>query len=113
MAAGDSIGYGATFTAAEPMAVAVVGLGYGDGLPRLLSNRGMAALRGRRCPIVGRISMDLTAVDVTAVGAQTGDWVEFVGATVTVDEVAAWAQTIPYEVLTGLGRRPAREYRGP
>jgi len=113
VAAGDSIGYGASFTAAEPMEVAVVGLGYGDGLPRLLSNRGMAALLGQRRPIVGRVSMDLTAVDVTGLGAQTGDWVEFIGAAVTVDEVAAWAQTIPYEVLTGLGRRPAREYLGP
>lgn len=113
VAAGDSIGYGATFTAARPMEVAVVGLGYGDGLPRLLSNRGMAALRGQRRPIVGRVSMDLTAVDVTGLGTQTGDWVEFIGRTVSVDEVAGWAQTIPYEVLTGLGQRPAREYLGP
>jgi len=113
VAAGDSIGYGATFTASQPMEVAVVGLGYGDGLPRLLSNRGMAALRGQRRPIVGRVSMDLTAVDVTGLGAQTGDWVEFIGTTVTVDEVAAWARTIPYEVLTGLGRRPVREYLEP
>jgi alanine racemase len=107
--AGETIGYGATFTAPAPMDVAVVGLGYGDGLPRLLSNRGEAALAGRRCAIVGRISMDLTAIDVTGAGARVEDWVEFFGPTVSVDEVAAWAQTIPYEVLTGIGRRPARE----
>ena len=110
VAAGDSVGYGATFTAPAPMEVAVVGLGYGDGLPRLLSNRGEAWLDGARCPIVGRVSMDLTTVDVSGRGAREGDWVEFLGAGVSVDEVAAWAETIPYEVLTGIGRRPQRLY---
>ena len=108
--AGESIGYGATFTAPAPMEVAIVGLGYGDGLPRLLSNRGEGSLGGARCPIVGRVSMDLTAVDVTGRNARIEDWVEFIGAAVSVDEVAQWADTIPYEVLTGLGRRPVREY---
>ncbi len=111
VAAGESVGYGATYTARSAAEIAVVGLGYGDGLPRLLSNRGEAALAGRRCPIVGRVSMDLTAIDVTGLGAAPGDWVEFLGATVTVDEVAAWAGTIPYEVLTGLGHRPLRRYQ--
>jgi alanine racemase len=109
VAPGESIGYGATFRATAPMEIAVVGLGYGDGLPRLLSNRGEVAFRGRRCAIVGRVSMDLTTVDVTGLGAGLDDWVEFFGPTVLVDEVAAWAETIPYEVLTGLGRRPRRE----
>ncbi len=111
--AGDTIGYGATFTAAAPMRVAVVGLGYGDGLPRLVSNRGFAALGGRRCPIVGRVSMDLTVIDVTSATARLDDWVEFFGPTVLVDEVAQWADTIAYEVLTGIGPRPARQYLGP
>jgi alanine racemase len=113
VAAGESIGYGATFTAPAPMEVAVVGLGYGDGLPRLLSNRGEAVLHGRRCPIVGRISMDLTVIDVTGLEARLEEWVEFLGPTVLVDEVAAWAETIAYEVLTGLGRRSAREFLYP
>ncbi|MFU8816399.1 MAG: alanine racemase [Pseudomonadales bacterium] len=113
VASGETIGYGASFTAARPMEIAVVGVGYGDGLPRLLSNRGEAALDGRRCPIVGRVSMDLTTVDVTGLDARLDDWMEFMGPTVLVDEVAAWAQTIPYEVLTGLGHRPAREYLHP
>lgn len=113
VAAGETIGYGATFTAPASMRVAVVGLGYGDGLPRLLSNRGAAALHGIRCPIVGRVSMDLTVIDVTGVDAHLDDWVEFLGATVLVDEVAEWAETIAYEVLTGLGTRPAREFLGP
>lgn len=113
VAAGESIGYGATFTAEHDMDVAVVGLGYGDGLPRLLSNRGEAAVSGRRCPIVGRISMDLTTIDVTGVAVRLDDWVEFFGATVLVDEVAAWAGTIAYEILTGIGHRPAREFLAP
>ncbi len=111
VAPGDSVGYGASFVAGAAMRLAIVGLGYADGLPRLLSNRGEAALRGRRCPIVGRVSMDLTAVDVTGLDATVGDWVEFIGREVLVDEVAAWADTIPYEVLTGLGARPRRVFR--
>jgi len=110
VAAGDSVGYGATFTARAPMELAIVGIGYGDGVPRLLSNCGQAALRGERCAIVGRVSMDLTTIDVTGRNACLDDWVEIFGATVLVDEVAGWAQTIPYEVLTGLGQRPRREY---
>ncbi|MFW6094453.1 MAG: alanine racemase, partial [Pseudomonadota bacterium] len=113
VAAGEAVGYGATFTADAPMEVAVVGAGYGDGLPRLLSNRGAVALGGVRCPIVGRVSMDLTTVDVTGLGARVGDWVELFGASVSVDEVAGWAETIPYEVLSALGRRPVREFRRP
>jgi alanine racemase len=110
VAAGESIGYGATYVAAKDMTVAVVGVGYADGVPRLLSNRGAAAVGGRRCPIVGRVSMDLTVIDVRGCGIAVGDWVELFGATVSVDEVAAWAETIAYEVLTGLGPRLAREY---
>jgi alanine racemase len=106
--AGESVGYGATYTASDDRDVAIVGLGYADGLPRLLSNRGMAGVDGRRCAIVGRVSMDLTAVDVTGARVAPGDWLEFLGATILVDEVAAWAETIAYEVLTGLGRRARR-----
>jgi alanine racemase len=113
VAPGESIGYGATFTASAVMEVAVVGLGYADGLPRLLSNRGEASFAGRRCPIVGRVSMDLTVIDVTGLGARLDDWVEFFGPNVLLDEVAAWAQTAPYEVLTGLGPRLQREYLHP
>ncbi|MEQ8860600.1 MAG: alanine racemase [Pseudomonadales bacterium] len=112
VAAGESVGYGATFTARAPLRLAVVGLGYADGLPRLLSNRGEVAVGGRRCAIVGRVSMDLTTVDVSGVDAAVGDWVEFVGPQVLVDEVAAWAETIPYEILTGLGARPRRDFVG-
>lgn len=112
VAGGDAVGYGATFVASADMTVAVVGVGYADGVPRLLSNRGMAGVAGRRRPIVGRVSMDLTAVDVSGCPVAEGDWIELFGATVGVDEVAAWAGTIAYEVLTGIGQRPLRVYRG-
>lgn len=110
---GESVGYGATFRAERALDVAIAGIGYADGLPRLLSNRGEAYVRRRRCPIVGRVSMDLTAVDVTGLAVAPDDWIEFMGAHVSVDEIAAWAETIPYEILTGLGRRLERRYLGP
>jgi len=109
--AGQTIGYGATFVASSARLVAVVGAGYADGVPRLLSNRGAASFGDRRLPIVGRVSMDLTCVDATAVPEiRAGDRVAFFGGAVSVDEVAAWAETISYEILTGIGPRVARRY---
>jgi alanine racemase len=109
------VGYGATYVAAPPSRLAVVGVGYADGYPRALGNRAAAALRGERVPVVGRVSMDLVCVDVGRLprdAVAVGDEVELIGATVSLDEVAEAAGTISYEVLTGLGRRLAREYRG-
>ncbi len=108
VAAGDSVGYGATFTAAADTEVAILGAGYADGIPRLLSNRGQVSVGGVRCPVIGRVSMDLMAVDVSGRHAAVGDWVEIFGSVVSIDEVAGWAETLAYEVLTGLGRRPPR-----
>lgn len=110
VAAGASVGYGATYVAADDREVAVVGIGYADGLPRLLSNRGEASINGRRCPIIGRISMDLTLVDVTGQRVVPGDWVQFFGDQISVDEVGRWAESFAYEVLTGIGPRVARVY---
>jgi alanine racemase len=110
--AGSPLGYGASYVAPADMRVAVVGLGYADGLPRLISNRGCAAVGGRRCELLGRVSMDLTLVDVTGLDVQAGDWVEMFGDTVSVDEIAVWAETIAYEVLTGIGERVERVYSG-
>ena len=110
---GESVGYGATFTAPRDMRVATVGVGYADGVVRLLSNRGSAWAQGRRLPFVGRVSMDLTHVDVSDVEALVvGDYVEFLGANVPVDEVAELAETIAYEILTGLDPRDrlSRQY---
>lgn len=108
----ESVGYGASFQAATPLEVAVVGIGYADGLPRALGNRGTAWVAGARRPIVGRVSMDLTEVDVTGLGVRDGDWVEFFGANIPLGEVAECAGTIDYELLTRLGRRLERVYSG-
>ena len=109
---GETIGYGASHQAARRMSVAVIGIGYADGLPRLLSDRGEVFVNGRRCPMLGRVSMDLTAIDATGVGLQVGDWVEVFGPNLPVDEVAAQASTIAYEILTGISQRVERRYEG-
>ncbi|HEU0302740.1 MAG TPA: alanine racemase, partial [Longimicrobium sp.] len=114
--AGWSCGYGATYTARRPERWGTLSIGYGDGLPRALSPGGGEALvRGRRVPIIGRISMDMTVVDLTEVPqAAAGDAATLIGRDggeeITVDEVAARAGTISYEVLTGLAPRLPRLY---
>lgn len=109
--AGVPVGYGATHVTARDTVIAVVGIGYADGVPRALSNRGQVACGKVRVPIVGRVSMDLTLADVTGLPpVQPGDWIEFFGHSIGVDEVAAWADTIGYEILTGLGARVSRVY---
>jgi alanine racemase len=107
------VGYGATYVASPPARLAVVGIGYADGYPRNLGNVGIAAVNQRRVPVVGRVSMDLICVDVGALprnSVRAGDLAELIGPTVGLDEVAAAAGTISYEILTGLGRRVEREY---
>jgi len=109
----QTIGYGATYVAQPPARIAVVGIGYADGYPRSLGNSGTAAVHGKRVPVVGRVSMDLISIDVGALPRDqvaVGDPVELIGPNVGVDEVAAAAGTISYEILTGLGLRPARLY---
>lgn len=114
--AGWTCGYGATYAARGPERWATLCIGYGDGLPRAVSPAGGAALLGgRRAPMVGRISMDVTVVDVTELpDVSPGDVATLVGrdgvAEITVDEVAAQAGTISYEVLTGLTPRLPRVY---
>jgi alanine racemase len=111
----QTVGYGATYAVEPPARLAVVALGYADGYPRALGNRGVVAIAGRRAPVVGRVSMDLLCCDVTALPRElvrVGEPVEAIGPTVTLDEVAAAADTISYEVLTRLSPRLEREYRG-
>jgi alanine racemase len=110
---GSTVGYGATHVARGWERWATVAIGYGDGLPRALGNHGSALVLGRRVPIVGRISMDMTVVDITGVPpAAVGDVATFVGrdgpARIDVDEVAAEAGTISYELLTGITARVPR-----
>ena len=109
--AGVPVGYGATHVTPRDTVIAVVGIGYADGVPRALSNRGQAAFRTITAPIIGRVSMDLTLVDVTDLPpVRPGDWIEFFGSSVGIDEVAAWAGTISYEILTSVGNRVSRTY---
>ncbi|MBN9021227.1 MAG: alanine racemase [Rhizobiales bacterium] len=116
--AGEAVGYGAAETVARETRVAVVGVGYADGYHRRAGATdarpgASGVLHGRRVPLVGRVSMDLMAFDVTDVPeAAHGDWIELFGSHVAVDDVAAYAETIGYELLTGLGRRYARTYSG-
>ncbi len=112
---GSTVGYGATHRVDRPMRLATLAVGYGDGFLRAGSGRGSVFVNGHEAPIVGRISMDLTTVDVGDIPAplvQPGTMVEIIGDGRTVDHVAADAGTIGYEVLTDLGRRYHRRYSG-
>ncbi len=109
---GAPVGYGGTYVADSRRLLATVGLGYADGVPRLLGNLGRVWCNGGYAPIVGRVSMDLLSVDITDLPeVSPGDWVEVFGPHVSVDEVAEHAQTISYEVLTGMGQRVERHYQ--
>ena len=108
---GATIGYGATHTLAEATTLAVIAAGYADGIARALSNRGGVVCNGHRLPMLGRISMDTFTVDVTAAGTiGQGDRAELFGRNISVDEVAALARTIPYELLVRIGPRVERRY---
>lgn len=110
-AAGTGIGYGHDFHADRPMRLATISLGYADGWPRRA--RGSAFHRGVRLPFVGRVSMDSIVIDVSALPAGalgTGDLVEVIGDSQTIDDVAGLAGTIGYEILTGLGNRFHRRW---
>jgi alanine racemase len=117
---GETVGYGASWTVGRPGRIAVVAVGYGDGFLRsAAASKGKPAaevvIAGRRCPVVGRVSMDLFTVDVTDLPEGTvrrGDFATLIGDGMSVDELAAGMGTIGYEVLTNLGRRYHRVYRG-
>lgn len=113
--AGDGLGYGLTASADHDRRIAAISVGYADGWPRRLGNRGSAYIAGQRVPIVGRISMDSLLLDCTAIpesDVRPGTPVELLGASQSVADVADDADTIPYEILTQLGARYARQYWG-
>lgn len=108
---GEGVGYGAIFRAGRPAEIATVSLGYADGLMRANGNRGSAVIEGARVPIVGRISMDLVTLDITGMEpVRVGTEVEFVGDTITLEELAANSGTANYEILTSLSHRAERVY---
>lgn len=111
---GDTVGYGAEFTAEKPMRAATVALGYADGFLRAGWPGGYGVVKGVRAPVLGRVSMDLITVDVTEAGeaARPGALVEFLGPDAGLDEPARTMGTISYELLTRLGGRYTRAYVG-
>lgn len=113
IAAGTGVGYGLDHIAAAPQRIATIAIGYADGWPRSLGSIGAAWHRGIRLPIAGRVSMDSLSVDITALpeGALAeGDFVEVLGSSQSLADVAQGAGTIAYEILTRLGTRHARAY---
>lgn len=109
---GESVGYNGTWSAGRDSLIGVVSVGYADGYPRTLTNRAAASFDGVRVPLVGRVSMDLTTFDLTGTAAREGDWLDLIGPDLPVDEVARLAGTNGYEVMTSLGARYRRVYRG-
>ncbi len=108
---GETVGYGRRGKPTKPSQIAVVPIGYGDGLNRRLSNgRGSFVVRGKTAPIIGSICMDMTLIDVTGTGAREGDEVIIFGEKPSVVDVARILETIPYEVLTGISERVKRVY---
>jgi alanine racemase len=111
VAQGARLGYQGAYGAKGPMRVAVVSVGYGDGLNRRMSNRGVVLLRGERRPIVGLLSMDVTLVDVTGIEAlETGEEVTLIGPGLDAWEMARQCETIAYETLCGIASRVPRIY---
>ena len=112
---GETVSYDATWTAVGARRIATVPVGYADGYRRGLSNRGVALLGGRRVPVAGRVTMDMTMLDVTGTDAALGDLVTLLGEdggdVITVSEMAAASDISPYEILTGLRQRLPRRYR--
>ncbi|PKN51347.1 MAG: alanine racemase [Deltaproteobacteria bacterium HGW-Deltaproteobacteria-13] len=112
---GYGIGYGSTYITRKRTRIATIPVGYGDGYGFILSNQGEALIRGKRAPIVGRVSMDLCTIDVTGVpGCRVGDEVVLLGRQgkeyISANEIAAKAKTISYEVLCALGKRAPRVF---
>lgn len=114
--AGTAVSYGGTHRLSRPSRVAVVAAGYGDGIPTAASNRGRLLIRGRLCPIVGRVTMDQTIVDVTDLpDVAVGDIATILGAQgaerITVTDFCSWSDCIPWEALCSLTQRVRRVYR--
>ena len=111
---GETVSYGATWRARGTRRIATLGIGYADGYRRALSNRGVVLLNGRRAPVAGIVTMDMTMVDVTDVPCAVGDVATLIGRdgddVLTVDQVAATAQILSYELLVGLKLRVPRVY---
>jgi len=115
--AGETVSYGRTFTTRRDSFIATIPIGYGDGYKRLLSNCAHVLVRGKKAPVIGRVCMDQTLIDVTDIpDILPGDEVVLLGSqgdeAVTADEMGAWAKTISYEILLSVSQRVPRLYKG-
>ncbi|GGW79496.1 alanine racemase [Alteromonas halophila] len=109
---GEAVGYGQMWTATRDSIIATVGIGYADGYPRHCPNGTPVMIKGQRAALVGRVSMDMITIDVTDIaGVKMGDRVELWGAHIPIDEVAAWAGSIGYELMTRVSARVPRIVR--
>jgi len=110
--AGTPISYGGTFVTEGKSLIATIPIGYADGVPRLLSNKGFVLVQGKQCSIVGRVTMDQIMVDVTGLNISIGERVTLIGQqgeeSISAEEWAEWAQTISYEILCGISKRVPR-----
>lgn len=111
---GETVGYGRTYAAKKAEKISIVSIGYADGYPRALSNHGFVILNGKKVAVRGRVSMDLIAVDSTGLDVRDGSQVVLIGTDrrqqITANELAQWADTIPYEILCGISSRVPRIY---
>ncbi len=110
-----TVGYGATHAVTKHTKIATISIGYADGFMRSLGNRGCAYIAGKPAPVVGRVSMDMVTLDVTGIPgneAREGGYADVIGGAASLDGVAGNAGTVSYELLSRLGRRFHREYRG-
>jgi len=103
---GETVGYGGSWTAEKPTTLGVVAIGYGDGYPRYAKVGTPVLVNGRRVPLIGRVSMDMITVDLEAgADAKPGDPVTLWGEGLPVEEIALWADTIPYTLVCGVTQR--------
>ena len=113
---GDTVSYDATYTVKRPARIATLPVGYADGYPRALSERGSVIVSETFAPVAGRITMDMTMIDVTTLRCEVGDVATLIGrdgnTVLTVERVADEAGMSPYELLTGLRSRVERTYTG-
>jgi alanine racemase len=109
--AGEPVGYACADVSEIERNIAILPVGYADGLNRKLGNRnGSLFIRGSRVPIIGNVCMDMCMVDITGLNAEEGDEAEIFGEKISIDELAATCQTIPYEILTSIPRRVKRVF---
>ena len=111
--ANETIGYGASYKLARNSVIATVGVGYADGYLRSLSSNSYVFFNGIKMPVIGRISMDCITIDISSSptgSIKLGEFIEIIGNNFTIDDIAKAANTVPHEILSGLGKRHFRQY---